>query len=338
MGLDIGNDAVGAIAHFDGVSWTRSDPGSQETIRLSGYAILRKWRSRLKGHILVRGVTIQDGGAAPSDGGWTVYPMSSLPEQDPDAGAPLAAAWARSRRQRGLVRSRWKLERALASTPIASHGVRGQDRPTGGRVQGIGCTPAVQYSRGIGERAVGGRTGEERRFALRNAEGDTPASRHSTSQTLDSLNGVWAASGSEAWSVGGDGTIRQYTGDRCTLERCLDVPTSVNLNAVGLLVHRRLGRRRCWRRPSLRWQKLVAREDRRARLSTSEPHECLGNCTGACLDWWPGRDSFRLRKTMRASVSRRMWVGRARGCHRCRGVCGVRERRREYASARVRVA
>ncbi|MDF2695494.1 MAG: hypothetical protein K0S65_3877, partial [Labilithrix sp.] len=70
--------AVGAIAHFDGTSWTRSDSGSQETIR----ALWLRDSTELAvgttfGHIFTRGVVIQDGGAVPSDGGWSAYAFPS---------------------------------------------------------------------------------------------------------------------------------------------------------------------------------------------------------------------------------------------------------------------
>ena len=52
------------------------------------------------------------------------------------------------------------------------------------------------------------------------------------SRTWVGLNGVWAASDTDAWAVGGTGTIRHYTGDEINWDVVSDVPTDVDLNAV----------------------------------------------------------------------------------------------------------
>ena len=67
---------------------------------------------------------------------------------------------------------------------------------------------------------------------ITNADGDTPILDEFNSQTWNSLRGVWAASTSEAWAVGANGTIRRFIDKPILWDVVTDVPTEEHLNAV----------------------------------------------------------------------------------------------------------
>jgi hypothetical protein len=69
-------------------------------------------------------------------------------------------------------------------------------------------------------------------FHVTGAQSETPTITAFDSQTWAALEGVWAASATDVWAVGGAGTIRHYTGDAVSLDVVDDVPTTEDLHGV----------------------------------------------------------------------------------------------------------
>ena len=67
---------------------------------------------------------------------------------------------------------------------------------------------------------------------ITDAQGASPVVTAFDSQTWVQFNGVWAASASEAFAVGGVGTIRHYTEATSSWEAMPDVPATETLRAV----------------------------------------------------------------------------------------------------------
>ncbi len=226
--------AVGALAHFDGTSWSVSDPGSYETMRALWLRDSSEVSLGVLKYVYARGVEIPDGGAGPSDGGWTVVSPTYPPGQLPTT-ALLLSAWA-------APGSEWLW---CATKGTNSFGVGGlwrirQSSPTAFE-GGTGIPASVCSTLGCGQ--VYGIHGESANelwavgpagttIRVSNAESAAPSAKAFNSQTWNALNGVWAASATDAWSVGATGVIRHYTGDPSLWEIVSGVPTNVDLNAV----------------------------------------------------------------------------------------------------------
>ncbi len=219
---------AGALAHFDGTSWARSESATQESLRALW---LRAGDELMLGRLDVlhtRGIDIAD--ASVSDGGWsqqiataptdyTRYPTSL----EGAWGAPDAEwLWAGLRGANPAIRptTLWRLHRspsggfeiALAVTDIFQYPMTSVH----------GSSPDVLWAVGDNGMAV----------RITGAQGAQPAYEMFDTRTLNGLRGVWVASESEAWAVGGSGTIRRYTGDASYWDVVADVPTTEHLNAV----------------------------------------------------------------------------------------------------------
>jgi hypothetical protein len=224
--------AIGAIAHFDGTSWTRSDLGSQESIQALWIPESAEVALGTRHQVFARGTDIQDGGAQPSDGGWTQPPLSF---DEPPSSTLLASAWAAPGAQ-------WLWCAAKGAAQYTDGGLwrlrRGPSAGFEGRIgiptdvcKAVGCTQMASiHGASANDLWAVGSDGATVRIS--DAESDTPSVKAFNSLTMNALNGVWAASAFDAWSVGASGTIRHYTGDPLLWEVVSDVPTSVDLNAV----------------------------------------------------------------------------------------------------------
>lgn len=227
--------ALGALAHFDGTSWSRSDIGSRDPVsgiwlRASEEVTIGALDSLLYAqHLYARGVG-GDAGSPPSAGGWSafsefwpLFQASSLLSGWSAAGsdsywAPISI-WDNAVFGGGLMRIR--------RTPETMFELAGgPEKP---------CPPACS-----GFNAVHGSSADDlwavgkkgTTMRLSSAESDSPMTAFYDSKTWNALNGVWAASESEAWSVGAGGTIRRYTGRTLEWDVVDDVPTHLDLNAV----------------------------------------------------------------------------------------------------------
>jgi hypothetical protein len=85
-----------------------------------------------------------------------------------------------------------------------------------------GSSPNVLWAVGSGGSA----------FRIDGADGDGPSVEAINSLSWNQLNGVWAASDSEAWAVGVGGTVRHYAAGSPRADIVAGVPPNVNLRAV----------------------------------------------------------------------------------------------------------
>ncbi len=225
--------ALGALAHFDGTTWRRSDPGPRETMRALWLRDSEEIAVTLPTRFYARGV---DGGAAPSADGWTVHDTAGpLPPSFMSMFVQFESAWAAPGSD-----SLWCAMRV--ATPGLTSGLwRLRRSPTSAFELGLGVPAEVCTELPcLDMRSLHGASANElwavgpRGAALRitNAESETPSVKAFNSRTWDALNGVWAASASEAWAVGAGGTIRHYAGHPIDWEVVSDVPTTSHLNAV----------------------------------------------------------------------------------------------------------
>ncbi len=222
--------AVGGLAHFDGTSWTRSDPATQQTMRALWLPPGAEVAFGELTQFFVRGVDAPDGGAPPSSGGWTVHAATFAPGQEPPDGV-FAGAWAVPGAEwlwcasKGPNGGLWRLRQLTSGGFEGAMGIPASVCRTVGcsHIRSIhGATVSELWAVGAGGATV----------RIKDAEGATPTAKAFNSQTMNALNGVWQATASDAWSVGARGTIRHYTGDPLLWEIVSNVPTSVNLNAI----------------------------------------------------------------------------------------------------------
>ncbi|OJY16062.1 MAG: hypothetical protein BGO98_25805 [Myxococcales bacterium 68-20] len=226
--------ALGALAHFDGASWRREDLGTRESMRglwlRDSSEISLPFLQRAYG----RGVSLPDGGPPPSADGWSALaPSYAAGQAPPGAGsAQLVSAWAAPGAE-----WLWCLARGISAGGIW------RLRQGSTTLEGSAVIPASTcnsspwcrfmssvHGASADELWVVGESGATVRIT--NATGATPTAKEFDSQTWTALNGVWAASASEAWAVGVMGTIRHYKGDPAQWDVVSDVPTHVDLNAV----------------------------------------------------------------------------------------------------------
>lgn len=239
--------ALGALAHFDGASWSRSDVGAKESIRglwlrdsaaeLSLVALER---------LFVRGMDFPDAGDAGSvsSGGWVLGPTPAYSQEYAAFDRALQSAWAAPGASHlwGTVESvcngpmcifaqpsgksgLWRLRLTGAGTFEVREGMSSAvcQRIGCGAMTGIhGASPDDLWAVGPSGAAI----------RITDADGDAPTFRRYNTQTWTSLRAVWAASATDAWAVGAQGTIRRYRGHDFVWEVVAGVPTTANLHAV----------------------------------------------------------------------------------------------------------
>ncbi len=217
--------AIGAMAHFDGTAWTVSDVGTQETQR----ALWLRGSSEVAlgsiERIHARGLGAGTTDAAVSPGGWSLSEPALVPD---DFGRLGSASWSPPGSDVLWLSSETALWR-LHLTPESQFEILpGIPTPVCGSIP---CNAILSIHSASAKTlwAVG-----EFGAALRisDADGDSPTVTQLNSLTVLGLSGVWAASDTDVWAVGGSGTIRHYTGDPVQWGVVADVPTTVNLNAV----------------------------------------------------------------------------------------------------------
>lgn len=220
--------AVGAVAHFDGTSWTRAELGTQETQR--AIWLRDSWEVAFGSptNLYTHGLDV-DGGATP---GWSLQVPASAPSTFDPYRVDVRGSWsapgsdtlwlaAISPWGSGL----WRLRSTPASSFAIAEGIPPaacQDIPCTRMNAVHGASPSTLWA--VGELGATVR--------VSNAGGDAPSAAPFNSQTSNALNGVWAASDSDVWSVGAQGTIRHCRGDAHFCEIVTDVPTTESLNGV----------------------------------------------------------------------------------------------------------
>jgi len=210
--------AVGAVAHFDGTSWTRSDTGSQETMRALWLHDSTEVAFGFLDRVYVRGVDVQDGGVQPSAGGWTFHSPSDVSEEDPPTARP-EWLW------HPAGDSLWRLRRSPSGVFEVQVGVPSSV------CRGAGCTRISSiHGSSASELWAVGEAGATVRIT--DATGGAPKGEAFNSRTRNALRGGWEASPSETWSVGAMGAIRHYAAATRRWDALSDVPTTADLNAV----------------------------------------------------------------------------------------------------------
>ncbi|AKV01341.1 hypothetical protein AKJ09_08004 [Labilithrix luteola] len=232
--------ALGAVAHFDGVSWTRSDIGQQKSVHALWLRDSAEVAVVSLTELYARGIEVPDAGA-PSAGGWlpveqTVHSWDyfSWKRALVSAFSAPGAAWLW-----GATENICESNGCAGNRTAGVWRVRASDSGTFELSDAIdwelckeiwcGDMTSVHGSSANDLWAVG-HAGAA--LHITNAESDTPDVRAFNSQTSDSLHGVWAASGSEAWAVGAKGIVRHYTGHSVTWDIVSDIPTVNDLHAI----------------------------------------------------------------------------------------------------------
>ncbi len=249
--------SLGSVAHFDGSSWTRSDVGVQESVNGLWLHDAAEVSLMRLDQLATRGVDFPDGGdgGSLSPDGWVRAPAPPRPLVYSDVIRMLRSAWAPP----GATHLWGAVESICDPAPSAGGG----GGPLGG------CLLSVPARRsGLWRLRLADAGGFEIREGLANADcsaaicgdmtavhgaapddiwgvgpsgaathvtgadGDAPTFRRFNTQTWVGLRGVWAASTTEAWAVGAQGTIRRWRGHDYLWEVVDDVPTTADLNAV----------------------------------------------------------------------------------------------------------
>lgn len=224
--------AAGTVAHFDGTSWTKSEVGTHDLLGRLWLTNRGEITFRTLDAIHSRGLGTGDADASVSPGGWSVrkLPPSAV-------GTTVTAVWSQPGAEAlwlATTKDFWRLRLTGASqlevdprVPSSSCGaydVGSRDLPCH-QIRSLHGVPGERLSLW----AVGSLGAAIR---ITDADGSAPVADELNTQTWNGLNGVWASSNTDVWAVGGNGTIRHYTGDGIRWDVVSDIPTNETLNAV----------------------------------------------------------------------------------------------------------
>jgi len=233
--------ALGAAAHFDGTSWTRSDVGGGETLRalwLRGPAEIAFGTFE---SIYTRGVEIQgEDAGAPSPGGWLARGPAEVPPWNvyDRSRIQLTSAWAAPDSEHlwcttttyhvSQTSGLWRVRLAPTGKPVVEIGIPPET------CRDLPCSQMTSiHGRSAGELWAVGHKGAAVRVVNANAASpDAPTIEVFNTQTYDALFGVWVSPESDVWAVGGNGTIRRHSGSSILWDVVADVPTKKPLRAV----------------------------------------------------------------------------------------------------------
>lgn len=245
--------AHGAVAHFDGMSWSLSETGAVESFASIWLRDSSEVVAVTMEQFYGRGGELDgpDGGT-PSTGGWLLANEPTLQDETafalspefPNLRWPVTSTWA-------PVGAEWlwgttlagKKAYGIGATTNENNGLwRARIAPGTRTLEITGVLPpgACDLMGCLKMFAIHGSSADElwavgdagATFHITGAQGDTPVVTPFDSQTRAALNGVWVASATEAWSVGGVGTIRHYRGGAISWDVVDGVPTTENLRAV----------------------------------------------------------------------------------------------------------
>jgi hypothetical protein len=232
--------SAGALTHFNGTSWVRSElPADVDSPRGRIPALRALWLrdqyevgfNGLSGRTYSRGLMDPPDAGADS-GGWTEHGPPLVSEAPPfiPSAQSVKYGWA-------APGSEWLWLATEASPP-------GPWNPTGlvrlrMTAPGILTGDATAVGAGVFVGLHGASADELWAVGMdgvavhvTGASGESPTVKAYNSRTRNALYGVWAGSESDVWAVGYNGTIRHYVGDPLLWEIVSDVPTGVHLNAV----------------------------------------------------------------------------------------------------------
>jgi hypothetical protein len=216
--------AVGAVAHFDGTAWTPSEVGTQESQRVLWLPHTGEISLGSLQRIFTRGL---DAGtdAAVSAGGWSLLEPPRFPD---DFGFELRAGWAAPGSDSlwmATDSTLWRLHLNAESTIEVAAGIPSGDCgliPCNRILSIHGASASTLFA--VGEFGAA--------LRITGADGDAPTATQLNPLTWTGLTDVWAASDTDAWAVGGSGTIRHYTGAPLQWDVITNVPTTEGLNGV----------------------------------------------------------------------------------------------------------
>jgi len=211
--------AMGAIAHFDGTSWVRSDPGHPETMRALWLGDFGEVSLGMLDRIYLHD---ENGWTAQYLIGHTISRQSWMTSAWTAPGS--SSLWcATVARDLGETTGLWRLSHSPSTGFALRPGIPNEVCRVAGCSQMLaihGPSANDLWAVGMGGSIV----------RIIDAESEEPNAVGHNSQTWNSLNGVWAASESEAWAVGVMGTIRHFTGAK--LWEIVPSPTAARLNAI----------------------------------------------------------------------------------------------------------
>ena len=232
--------ALGALAHFDGTTWTLADLGRRQ-VDLGHEDSVRSFWLRAEGEVafasslysfFTRGLDVPDASTVSADG-WT---PQSAPRDASRYAQTLRSVWATPDQQ-------WLWAVASGSFPSSKPAALWRMRltPTSTFEVAVAVEPSRCWPGTCTEMTSLHGISADDLWAVglngaivhvTDADGDTPSVRAYDSSTFATLYGVWAASATDAWAVGGVGVIRRYTGQPTAWDVVSDVPTSEDLHAV----------------------------------------------------------------------------------------------------------
>ncbi|AKV02440.1 hypothetical protein AKJ09_09103 [Labilithrix luteola] len=209
--------ALGALAHYDGTSWTVSAADTQETmsalwLRDSSQVSLSRFDK-----VYTRGLdfsaTDAGGGGPVSPGGWSTHPIVG------GDGAQLRSGWS-------VPGAKWFWCTSLS-------GVRRMSLSPSISFEGAGFGGGqLESIHGIDANSLWAVGSHGSAIHVTGADGDNPVTEAFNTQTWQSLRGVWVAAESDVWAVGAAGTMRRYRGQGMVWDAFDEVPTTEDLNAV----------------------------------------------------------------------------------------------------------
>ncbi len=241
--------ALGASAHFDGTRWSRSDTGATETftglwLRHAGAIAFASLSSAY-----ARGADLDPGdGGVPSAGGWV--------RTDPDVSVEFVGGTELVTSTWGPPDAEWMWGTILgdqydSSNPVGPgvwapnpfYGLFRARVTPGARTIEVAPVLPAKACKVLGCVAMTNIHGSSpddlwavgingAAFHITHAQSDSPEIVPFNTQTWATLEGVWAASATDAWAVGGAGTIRRYTGGRFAWDVVDDVSATEDLHAV----------------------------------------------------------------------------------------------------------
>ena len=237
--------ALGALAHFDGVSWTPSDLGVRETVHALWLDDSGEVSAASLQRLFSRGLD-DPNDAGVSDGGWTSRTTRTPSAEYRRWSRTLVSGWSfpGSEWRWGVTTNHCASSTCLVSDPSPTSGVwRFRSSPVApgsfdiadvisknmcARIS-CGDMMSIHGSSANDLWAVGNGGAAVR---ITEAESNAPTILAFNTQTLSTLHGVWAASESEAWAVGAQGLVRHYSGHPVLWDIVSDVPTNEDLFAV----------------------------------------------------------------------------------------------------------
>lgn len=234
--------SVGAVAHFDGTKWTRTDV-ERESVRGLWLRDDGEISFATLDRLFSRGLAEPDGGAPSTE--WALRARPSFPAEFGWWGRELTSTWAPPGSEwtwGATVVLSCRNFACLRDPNLRTSGLWRLRRSSSGAFEIASVIPSdvCQATSCEGMTSIHGSSANElwavghtgAAIRVTDPDGESPTLRPFNTQTWLSLNAVWAASETDAWAVGAKGVVRHYTGHPVTWDVVSDVPTTADLHAV----------------------------------------------------------------------------------------------------------